>query len=145
MTQTATVRSFKKNDFVEVQVRRQTACGHDCADCAGCTQVITGETLVLVQNELKAGLGDVVLIESQTSKVLAAAAIVYLLPFLLFFVGYFTVGGILRLEEGLLPVLGGLFGFALGLAGAVFWDRRERKQRNMQFRMVEIKRRCSAT
>lgn len=143
MTQIATVRSLKNNGLVEVQVRRQTACGHDCADCAGCTQVITGETVVLVRNDMQAGLGDVVLIESQTSQVLAAAAIVYILPFLLFFVGYFAAGTLFAQAAGAAPVIGGLLGFAVGLLTAVFWDRRERKNRSLQYHMVEIKQKCS--
>lgn len=143
MTQTATVRKLTKTGFAELEVRRMTACGHDCKDCAGCSQVVTGETVVLVKNELNANLGDVVLVESQSSQVLTAAMIVYILPFLLFFVGYFSCSSLFSQPEGAIPAIGGLIGFGLGLFGAVFWDRRERKKRNMQFRMVEIKQRCS--
>lgn len=145
MTQIATVRKLTKLGFAEVEVRRQTACGHDCKDCAGCTQVVTGETVVLVNNDLNANLGDVVLIESQSSQVLTAAMIVYILPFLLFFVGYFACGALFSQPEGTVPVIGGLLGFALGLFSAIYWDRRERKKRNLQFRMVEIKQRCLGT
>lgn len=142
MTQVATVRKLQTNGLAEVQVRRQTACGHDCADCAGCTQVITGETVVLVKNDMDARLGDVVLIESQTSKVLKAAMVVYLLPFLLFFVGYFAIGSIFSQAEGAIPVIGGVFGFLLGILIAIGRDRLEKKKRSLQFKMVEIKQRC---
>lgn len=145
MTQIATVRKLKNNGFAEVQVRRQTACGHDCADCAGCTQVITGETVVLVKNEMNAGLGDMVLIESQSGKILTAAMIVYILPFILFFVGYFAAGSIFAVMEGSVPVIGGLIGFLLGIFGAIGWDRRAKKTKSLQFKMVEIKKRCLDT
>lgn len=145
MTQIATVRKLQSNGFAEVQIRRKTACGHDCDKCAGCSQVITGETVVQVKNELSAGLGDVVLIESQSSKVLAAAMIVYILPFFLFFVGYYAFGVTTAHVEGPLPVIGGLLGFLLGIVTAVCWDRRERKKRSLQFCMVEIKKRCLDT
>jgi len=145
MTQIATVRKIKSNGFAEVQVSRKTACGHDCSECMGCTQVITGETVVQVKNELNAALGDVVLIESQSSKILTAAMIVYILPFLLFFVGYFLFGGSSSQTEGTMPVIGGLLGFLLGILSAVCWDRRERKKRSLQFFMVEIKKRCLDT
>ncbi len=145
MTQVATVRKLQNNGFVEVQVRRLTACGHDCADCAGCTQVVTGETVVQVKNEMNAGLGDTVLIESQSNKILAAAMIVYIVPFILFFVGYFTAGTLFSQTEGSVPVIGGLLGFLLGIAGAIAWDRHAKKTRGLKFKMVEIKKRCLDT
>lgn len=145
MTQIATVRRLKSNGFAEVQVSRKTACGHDCDDCMGCTQVITAETLVQVKNELNAASGDVVLIESHSGQVLAAAMIVYILPFMLFFVGYFLIGTATSQMEGTLPTIGGLLGFLLGIVTALCWDRRERKKRNVQFSMVEIKKRCLDT
>lgn len=145
MTQIATVRKLTNTGFAEVEVRRQTACGHDCKDCAGCSQVVTGETVVTVKNDLNVNLGDVVLIESQTSQVLKAAIIVYILPFFLFFLGYFVCNSLLPQASGNLPVITGLLGFGLGLFATVYWDRRERKKKSLQFKMIEIKQRCSGT
>ena len=145
MTQVATVKSIKQNGMAQVQIRRLTACGHDCSKCNGCTQVITGETVVMAQNQKSAAVGDLVLVESQSSAVLGAAAMVYLLPFALLFLGYFLAAAVTGLMEGTVPALSGLAGFALGLLGAVAWDRREKKRRNVQFRIVDIRQRCSAT
>lgn len=142
MQQTATVRSVTDAGLAKVEIRRMTACGHDCADCAGCTQVVTGETVVMAQNGLGARSGDVVTLESETSKILAAASIVYLLPFLLFFVGYALASVLLPGGGGTISAMGGLGGFALGGLGALLWDRRERRKKSLQFRIIEIKQRC---
>lgn len=141
MTQIATVRKIN-NGMAEVQVARKTACGHDCSKCSGCSQVVTGETLIQVKNELNARKGDVVLIESKSSKILTAAMIVYLLPFFLFFLFYFGVSSFLHYTEGVWPVFGGLIGFFLGIMSAIIWDRREKRKRSLEFFMVEIKQRC---
>ena len=138
MIQLGIVKNVKSNDIAEIQVRRQTACGHDCADCAGCMAVV-GETIVLVRNDLNAAKGDVVSLESASSKILSAAMMVYILPFVLFFTFYLTAGALLQKSEGYLPVFG-LVGFLLGIIAAVWWDRRAKKNRSLQFRMVEIKR-----
>lgn len=138
MIQLGIVKNVKSNDIAEIQVRRQTACGHDCADCAGCMAVV-GETIVLVRNDLNAAKGDVVSLESASSKILSAAMMVYILPFVLFFTFYLTAGVLLQKSEGYLPVFG-LVGFLLGIIAAVWWDRRAKKNRSLQFRMVEIKR-----
>lgn len=131
--------------MAEVQIRRQTACGHDCSDCAGCTQVITGDNIVTARNELNAKAGDVVLLESATSKILAAASMVYILPFVLFFVGYFLAGALMVTPQGALPVACGLVGFFLGILCAIGWDRLEKRNRSLQFEIVEIKKRCLDT
>ena len=144
MTQTATVRNLHTNGMAEVQIRRLTACGHDCSKCNGCTQVITGETVVMAQNTKSARIGDVVLVESDSGKVLGAAAMVYLVPFILFFLGYAlcsAMGG----GEGFLPAISGVAGFFLGVVGAIWWDRRAKKNQNLQFRIVDIQKKCSAT
>ena len=143
MTQIATVKKIRDHNMVDVQVSRKTACGHDCSKCSGCTQVVTGETIVKVKNEMNARQGDVVMIESQSSKVLAAAMIVYIMPFVLFFVFYFAVSSLFAYSQESLPVVGGLIGFFIGIVSAVYWDRREKKKRSLQFKMIEILQRCS--
>lgn len=143
MIQIATVRNVEDNGMAKVQIRRKTACGHDCADCAGCTQVITEDTVVSARNGMEAKVGDVVVVQSQTFKVLKVAAIVYLLPFLLFFIGYFLLSYLSGGAEGALPALGGVIGFLLGILVAWLTNHREKRMRSLQYNIVEIKRRCS--
>lgn len=143
MIQIATVRNVQDNGMARVQIRRKTACGHDCADCAGCTQVITEDAVVSAKNSLAAKEGDVVVVQSQTAKVLKVAAIVYLVPFLLFLIGYFLVSYLLKATEGVLPALGGIAGFLFGILAAWLANRREKRTRSLQYNIIEIKRRCS--
>lgn len=141
MIQDATVREVSDKGMAKVQIRRLTACGHDCADCAGCTQVITGETVVWAQNQVGAAVGDAVTVESGSAQVLTAAAMVYILPFFLFFLIYLTISSLIGAAESVLPVVGGLLGFLIGILGAIGWDRRAKRKRNLQFRIIEIKQR----
>lgn len=143
MTQTATVKNLRHNGMATMQIARKTACGHDCSKCSGCTQVIIGETLVNVYNSLNAELGDEVLIESQSAQILKAAMMVYILPFALFFVGYAIIACLMPNAGGTLPVVGGLVGLFAGIVGAIMFDRREKKNKNLQFHMVEISKKCS--
>lgn len=143
MIQVATVREVNDNGMAKVQIRRLTACGHDCSECAGCTQIITGETVVWAKNGAGAKPGDVVTVESGSAQILAAAAMVYILPFFLFFAVYLTISSLLAGAESVLPVVGGLIGFLLGVLGAIGWDRRARRKRSLQFSVIEIKQRCS--
>lgn len=145
MVQTATVRNLKSNGMAQVQVKRKTACGHNCEECSGCSEVVIGDTLVLARNQKDARPGDVVLIESQSSKILTAAMMVYIMPFLLFFVFYFAGGSFFSTPEGSLPVICGLIGFALGIAFAIVWDRIAKKKGSLQFEITEIMQRCSDT
>lgn len=145
MLQVATVEQIMDNDVAVVNVKRKSACGHDCAKCSGgCGSLtVTPKTVIRVHNAMRAKQGDEVLIQSDSSQVLVTAMIVYLLPFLLFFIGYFTSGAVLGYMQESLLITIGFVGFALGIVVAIFWDRREKKKRNMQYKMIEITKRCS--
>ena len=66
--------------------------------------------------------------ESASAPVLKAAAVLYLLPLVLFFLGYF-LGEQLGFAAGL---MGGL-GFALGVAGVVVYDRKVVRHQNIGY------------
>lgn len=121
MTQIGTVTALPGGDGqVELTVRRQSACGHDCAGCGGCA----GQELVIhAGTDIPLALGDRVEVYSG-GRVLGIAALVYLGPAVLFLAGYLLPAG---LPEGLRYACGGL-GFALGLLGAVVCDRRLRRR-----------------
>lgn len=120
MTQVATVEQRLEGDRVRIAVARQSACGHDCESCAGCggaKQVIRA----VAHDPLGARPGDRVLVYSDGRPVLQAAAAVYLLPILTFFLSYGLSAGLASAGLHALLTLGGT---ALGILPAVLLDRR---------------------
>lgn len=66
---------------------RQSACSGDCHQCSGCGAA--KQTMELrAQNPIGAKPGDVVKVESESSPILKAAAVLYILPLVLFLAGY---------------------------------------------------------
>ncbi|WP_243204654.1 SoxR reducing system RseC family protein [Lawsonibacter hominis] len=122
----------------EVAVKRQSACGHDCSKCGGgCSELMVSSTVAVVaENPVRAMPGDRVTVESSTGGVLKAAALVYLAPFVLFFLGYFLTAA-LGMTEGVSAACGGI-GFAAGVVLAIFLDRHVRKSRGISFRITGI-------
>ena len=100
-----------------VALVRQSACSGDCHKCSGCgTQEQT--VFVTARNLIDAPVGALVVLHSETAPVLAAAAVLYMVPLALFFLGYF-LGAAAWQRGGLCGVLA----FGLGVAGAVAYDR----------------------
>ena len=95
MTQIATVTALPGPGTAEVTVARQTACGHDCEECAGCG--VTGAAVhARALNPIGARPGQKVVVQSDTGKMLHIVVLVYLIPVLLFFVGYFVTAAKIR-------------------------------------------------
>ncbi len=113
------VRVQKCNDDATAQVIhiRQSACSGECHKCSGCGAA--QETLILTaQNPIGAKPGDLVVIQSGSGPVLAAAAVLYILPLALFFLGY-ALGAALWQRGGLT----GCLAFLLGTTIAAVYDR----------------------
>ena len=127
MTQIGTVTALPGGDGqVELTVRRQSACGHDCAGCGGCA----GQELVIhAGTDIPLALGDRVEVYSG-GRVLGIAALVYLGPVALFLLGYLLSAGAAA------RYLWGGAGFVLGLAGAAVCDRRLKKRRAVTYRVT---------
>lgn len=131
MQQKARVARLLPKNRAEVSVTRETACSGDCHKCAGCGAV--GQTVtVQAENDIHARPGDVVYIESGGAVVLRAAALVYLLPLVLFFAGFFAAGAL-----GIAAGWGGAAGFVLGVLPALWYDRRVRRKPPV-YRIVEL-------
>ena len=112
------VRVVKTADDGTAQVLhlRQSACSGDCHQCSGCGA--QQETLIFTaRNPIGATPGDVVYVSASSGSVLAAAAIMYILPLVLFFLGY-ALGELLHQA-----VLTGCLAFVLGICIAVVYDR----------------------
>lgn len=134
MQQTATVQRILSNGRAEIAVPRKSACGHDCEECAGCG--VTGTSVLAeAENPIGAKPGDKVVVESSSGTVLGIIAVVYLIPVILFLLGYFLTGGFLP-TEGLRYAAAGI-AFAIGLLPAVVLDRRMKKRGNLCYTVVQ--------
>ena len=80
MESIGTVVKTKENQAV-VLVNRVSACGENCAHCkGGCTPT---KAYAKAENAVLAEIGDTVKIETETSKVIKAAVILYFIPLFL--------------------------------------------------------------
>jgi len=95
---------------------------------------------VIADNAAGAVQGDVVTVASDSTGILGAAALVYLVPFVLFFVAYALAAALGAAGEGVRIAAGGL-GFLLGIAAARLADRRQRTRQTIVFRIVSVVRR----
>ena len=80
MTQTATVEQLLGDGRVLISVARQTACAHNCAECAGCGGHAGSLAVRAVDRIGGVSVGEKVLVRSDNRPILTTAALVYLLP-----------------------------------------------------------------
>ena len=120
MTQKVKVLEVLPDGTAKVVHIRQSACSGDCHQCAGCGAA--QETLVLTaENPVGAETGDVVILSGESGPVLKAAAVLYMLPLVLFFGGY-ALGSLWGLGGWI-----GCGGFLLGILLALLFDRKSGK------------------
>ena len=96
MTQDAVVTRTFHNSLAEVAVKRSTACG-DCRELR--RRVFQNELKVTADNCIGARPGQKVVIESKSSKVYKAILMVYIMPIVLFLLGY-AIAAALGAGEG---------------------------------------------
>ena len=123
MTQFAVIKKLTAPDKAEVEVLRGTACGDDCENCGVCHYA--SKIRVEAKNEIGAQLGDRVEIEARTSRILGAAVLVYVVPFVLFFIGY-AIAAAMNMSEGMCMVWS-FAAFAVGMLVVVIVGRQHKK------------------
>ena len=124
MEQIVVFKSTSADGTALVSHVRQSACSGDCHKCSGCGAA--AETIVLkARNPIGARPGDLVRMESASGPVLLAAAVLYVAPVVLFFLGYLL--GVLLLGSGALT---GCAFFALGIVLAAVYDRKVARRQN---------------
>ena len=129
MQQRVKVRSCDPNGTAQVMVLRQSACSGDCHKCSGCGAA--EQTVIFTaQNPIGAKPGDLVTVEAASGPVLKAAAVLYMLPLVLF------IGGYLLGMQWHLGGLTGLLAFALGIGGAIAYDRLVMKKKNTVYTII---------
>lgn len=127
MEQMVRVRQTHEDGTATVIHVRQSACSGDCHKCSGCGAA--KETMIFrAENPLGARPGDLVVVQSETKTVMKALGIFYVIPLLLFFLGY-ILGDRLWSLGGL---TGGI-GFGAGLALAVVYDRKVAQKEKMTY------------
>ena len=130
MEQLVRVQKVNADGTAQVLHLRQSACSGDCHKCSGCGAV-QQKMLLTAQNPIGAKPGQAVIVRSETAPVLAAAAVLYMLPLVLFVAGYLL--GLSRWGSG---ALAGLAGFLLGLAAAVAYDRLVMRKKNTVYTII---------
>ena len=124
MDQIVRVKKIYEDGTAQVICIRESACSGDCHKCSGCGAAKEA-ILLTVENPIGASVGDLVNIRSETGPVLKAAAVLYMLPLVLFFAGYALAAA--------LDQSGALFGtlaFVLSIVLIVVYDRRMAKKEN---------------
>jgi sigma-E factor negative regulatory protein RseC len=117
MEQLVRVRQSYDNGTAQVLLVRESACSGDCHKCSGCGAA--KETLlVLAENPIGARPGELVRLRSETAPVMKAALVLYILPLVLFFGGYFLGAALWGLGA-----LVGCLAFVAGIGLAVAYDR----------------------
>ena len=130
MEQVVRVKETYENGTALVYRIRESACSGDCHKCSGCGAA-KETVLFTAENPIGAGQGDLVKVESETAPVLKAAAVLYIAPLALFFLGY-CLGSLLG---GFGPLAGGL-GFVLGIALVEAYDRRVMKKSELSYKIT---------
>ena len=127
MEQLVRVRKVHNNGTATVIHLRESACSGDCHKCSGCGAA--KEAVVFTaDNPIGAKRGDLVKVESSTAPVLKAAVVLYVLPLVLFFLGYW-----LGTLPGAFGALGGVLGFVLGVVIVVAYDRLVVNKANIRY------------
>ena len=134
MTQNAVVTKIIDRRTAEVEVERGTACGGNCGACEAC--VFQNVIRAVAFNKVSALPGQQVVIESKTGDVMSAAMLLYIVPFVLLFIGY-AVGAALGLAEGGCILVSALF-FAVGVAANVIYQRRK-KGSGITFDIISVR------
>ena len=129
MEQLVRVRQSFDDGTAQVVLIRESACSGDCQNCSGCGAA-KQTRLVTAQNPIGAAVGETVRLRSDTAPVIQGAAMLYILPLLLFFVGY-AIGAIWQIGA-----LIGCLAFAAGIGGAVVYDRLVSKKQKPVYTII---------
>ena len=134
MTNVGVVIKILPDSMAEVAVTRRTACGGNCSSCGGCAYEGTMKTVA--SNKVNAKCGDEVVIESKSSRVYGAVILAYIMPIVLFLVGY-AVAAALGCSEGICIVVSFLT-LAVSAAVLILFQRSRNKKNTITFDIVKI-------
>ncbi len=130
MEQLVRVKAVYENGTALVIHIRESACSGDCHKCSGCGAAKEAVTFT-AENPIGAKRGDLVRVASATGPVLKAAVVLYILPLVLFFLGYYL--GTLPGDFG---ALGGCLGALLGVVLVVLYDRKAVRKTDIPYKII---------
>ena len=110
-------------DGITISVTRSTACGDNCGSCSAQCELRNTSVKAEYRDDVK--IGDKVVFEMATSRVMLAAVLVYLVPLIVLLAGY-GISELCGIAEGY-AVLIGLFGSVLWFVFMHFMDKRMKK------------------
>ena len=135
MTQDAVVTKLLPDGMAEVVVERGTACGSNCGNCESC--VFQNHIKTPAYNKISAMPGQKVTIETKSSKIYGAIMLVYIMPFVLFFLGY-AASAALKMSDGWRIVVSFVF-FAIGFAIVVISQKRKKAHEEITFEITQLR------
>ena len=127
MEQLVRVKEVNDDGTAVVIHIRESACSGDCHKCSGCGAAKEA-VLFTAENRIHARKGDLVKVESATGPVLKAAVVLYVIPLVLFFLGYY-LGTVWAMPPALIAGLG----FVLGVVLVVVYDRKVVKHADLGY------------
>ncbi len=127
MEQLVRVKKILPDGTAQVIHIRESACSGDCHKCSGCGAA--KEAVVFdAANPIGAKTGDFVKVVSATGPVLRGAVVLYVVPLVLFFLGYY-----LGTLAGNFGALAACLGFVLGVGLVVIYDRKVARKENLTY------------
>lgn len=135
LTQQAVVKKLLPGGKAIVEVTRQSACGHNCAECSSLCGA-SGAISSVAENPVGAQVGETVTIETPSKKIISAAVLVYIVPLALLIIGY-AVAALLGADEGK-ALIGSLAGFVIGVAAVVVINKYARRNKNVDVTITAI-------
>ena len=131
MKQIATVERLTQDGRAEIVVARQSACAHDCHECAGCGGS-AAPIRAVVDNPIGARAGQKVVVESSSRQMFGVILLVYMLPLALFLIGYIAASPF----GGGVSAAVSILAFFIGVVPAVLYDRSLRRSGGLTFTIV---------
>ena len=127
MEQIVRVKDRHNDGTATVILQRESACSGDCHKCSGCGAA--KEVMIFkAMNPIGAGRGDLVVIQSETGPVMKAVGVFYVLPLVLFFLGYFLGNSLWNLGAA----MGGA-GFLAGILLCVVYGKHFAKSESLEY------------
>jgi len=133
LTQNARVVKILDKGLAEVVVMRSSACGENCASC-GANCASKRPLLIKARNSISAKVGDSVIVSTKSSKIILAAFVVYIVPFILFFAGYAATSAAGLSEKA--SILTSSAAFFAGIALSWIYNRYVRNKHVLEFEIT---------